>query len=56
MGQTSRSQKWKRENTYFINSKTGKIQYNKRCENCICACKQSYKSSVIACPFYTPKS
>lgn len=55
MGQKSKSEKWKKENAFFINPKTNKIQYNKKCQKCICNCKQSYRASIVACPYFTAK-
>lgn len=55
MGQKSKSEKWKEENVFFINSKTNKIQNNKKCQKCICNCKQSYRASIVACPYFTAK-
>lgn len=54
MGNNSKSQKWKEENSFFINPKTNKIQYHKKCQRCICWCKQSFKANVVICPYYTP--
>lgn len=54
MGQKVNSEKFKKKNDFFINSKTNKIQYNKKCLKCICSCKQSFNVSVVVCPFYTP--
>ncbi len=48
----SKSAKFKQENEFFINSKTNKLQYNKKCQNCVCDCKQSYKVAVIKCQNY----
>lgn len=52
MGQKSKGKKWKIENSFFINPKTGKIQYNEKCKKCVCECKQSYLTSVVVCPYF----
>lgn len=53
MGQKVNSEKFKKENEFFINSKTNKVQYNKKCLKCACNCKQSFRSSVVCCPYFT---
>lgn len=45
----SLSEKFKKENEFFINKKTKKIQYNKKCQNCKNKCKQSYQAVLINC-------
>lgn len=55
MGQKVKSKKFKNENEFFINSKTHKIQYNKKCLKCACNCKQSFKTCIVVCPYYTSK-
>ena len=55
MGQKVRSQKWKKENAFYINPKTKKIQFNKKCRSCIRDCKQSYKAEIVKCPCYISK-
>lgn len=52
MGQKVKSKKYKQENDFYINSKTHKIQYNKKCLKCACNCKQSYKVCVVVCSYY----
>ncbi len=54
MGQKIKSEKFKKENDFFINKKTHKIQYNKKCLTCVCNCKQSFKTTITFCPYYTP--
>lgn len=53
MGQKVKSKKFKKEHDFFINLKTNKIQYNKKCLKCACCCKQSFKTSVVVCPYFT---
>lgn len=55
MGQKVKSKKFKNENEFFINSKTHKIQYNNKCLKCACNCKQSFKTCIVVCPYYTSK-
>lgn len=52
---SAKSKKWKIENSFFINEKTNKIQFNKRCRNCMHECKQSYRAEIIACKDYKRK-
>lgn len=52
----SKSEKWKQENAFFINSKTGKIQYNKKCLGCVNECKQSFRAKIVECKIYKPKT
>lgn len=49
------SEKFIKENQYFINSKTGKIQYNKKCISCENECKQSFNSEILECKKYIKK-
>ena len=49
-----KGEKWKRENSFFLNTKTNKIQYNSKCSKCEHNCKQSFKANLIFCPFYLP--
>ena len=51
-----KSEKWKRENSFFLNPKTNRVQYNSKCSKCDCNCKQSFKATVCFCPYYTPKA
>lgn len=55
MGQKVKSKKFKNENEFFINVKTKKIQFNKKCLKCACNCKQSFNSEIIFCPYFTSK-
>jgi len=49
----SRGKKKRSEWDFFINPKTDKIQYNKKCLSCVYEdCKQSYRVKVVQCPFY----
>lgn len=43
---SARSNRWKHENKFFINSLTGKIQYHAQCQKCPHNCKQSHKVSL----------
>ena len=52
----ARGESWKREWHFFINPKTGKVQYNRKCLSCIHDCKQSHKCKVVYCPAYEKKS
>lgn len=52
---SAKSKKWKTENSFFINSKTNKIQFNKKCKKCMHECKQSYRAEIVACKDYTKK-
>ena len=56
MGEKPKSQKWKDENAFYINPKTHKIQYNRKCQKCACICKQSFRSTVVACPYFTKEN
>lgn len=49
------SKKFKQENSFFLKGKNRqRIEYNEKCKNCQCECKQSYKAKTIFCPYYTP--
>jgi len=52
----SRGASWQNEWAYFINPKTGKIQYNALCLGCIRECKQSHKCEVVTCRDYEKKA
>ena len=52
---SAKGEKWKRDNSFFLNSKTGRIQYNTTCLMCECNCKQSFKICLLNCPFYKLK-
>ena len=56
MGEKPKSQKWKEENAFYINPKTHKIQYNRKCQKCACICKQIFRSTVVACPYFTKEN
>lgn len=49
---SAKSEKWKQENDFFINKRTGKLQYNAKCNKCANNCKQSYKVIIVVCPTY----
>jgi hypothetical protein len=52
----SKSQKWKTEWDYFINPATGKVQYNRQCQRCVCEdCKQSHRAVIVLCKYYERK-
>ncbi len=55
MGQKPKSEKWKTENSFYINPKTNKIQFNKKCKDCMHECKQSYRAEIIACKNFQKK-
>jgi len=46
---SAKSEKWKNENDFYINNKTHKVQYNKKCITCTEECKQSFKANVMHC-------
>lgn len=46
------SEKFKNEWDFFINPKTQKIQYNKKCNSCTEECKQSYRVKIFVCLQY----
>jgi len=46
------SEKYKKQWFFFINPKTKKIQFNKKCKICTQECKQSYRVKIICCPLY----
>lgn len=45
----ARSNKWKIENSFYINDK-GRIQYNDLCKKCRKDCKQSFRAQIVNCP------
>ena len=46
-----------REWDLFVNPKTGKIEFNEVCRQCLRACKQGYRATLVACPrFMTDRS
>jgi hypothetical protein len=50
------SEAYKRKWAFFINQKTGKVQYNKKCKRCIHVdCKQSYRVEIVRCRNFTTK-
>ena len=55
MGQKVKSDKWKRENKFFVNPKTKKMQFADKCKKCICECKQSFLTTVVVCPYFKKK-
>lgn len=40
---------------YFRNDK-GKLQYNKKCLNCIHTCKQSIRADIVVCKDYKDRN
>jgi hypothetical protein len=51
----SLSERYKKEWSFFINAKTGKIRHNKKCLRCTGDCKQSYRVKIIACKHFENK-
>lgn len=45
----SKGEKWKEENSFFINPKTNKIECNKKCLLCREDCKQSFRVQIVSC-------
>ena len=41
---------------FFINSATGRKNYNALCKVCSHSCKQSYRTYLVACPRFTKNS
>jgi hypothetical protein len=48
----SRGISWQKEWDFFINPKTGKLQFNEVCKTCRHDCRQSYKACLVSCPSY----
>lgn len=55
MKMNSKSKKYKSENDFYINKKTNKIEYNKKCQNCVNECKQSFQVTILNCNNYIAK-
>jgi len=49
------TKKYKREMDFFINPKTGYVTYNEQCKVCKNDCKQSYRVTLVKCPYNTEK-
>ena len=49
----SRSKKWLLEWSLFLSEK-GRRKYNEVCRRCVRDCKQSFRVSVVVCPYYQP--
>lgn len=49
------SKKFKNENEFYINKKTGKVQFCKLCNNCQNDCKQSFDVEVLRCYKFVKK-
>jgi stress-induced morphogen len=45
------TKKFARENAYFINPKTKRINYAEICKKCAHECKQSFRAQVICSRF-----
>lgn len=43
------SKKLKKESTYYIDDRTGRVKYNKKCISCSNTCKQSFRSIILNC-------
>ena len=41
---------------FFLDPKTGKRRYNDLCRRCVHACKQSFRSTVVACQRYVSRN
>lgn len=52
---SAKSEKWKNDNDFFINNKTHKLQFNKKCVACTEDCKQSFKAKVMCCKNFKTK-
>ena len=50
----SRSKKWKLEWSFFLDN-DGRRKYNDLCRRCLHPCKQSFRTEIVACPFYAFK-
>lgn len=50
------SKKIRRLWEFFINPKTGRRQYNRKCRRCRKACKQSCRAEIVQCTRYAAKS
>lgn len=50
------TKKFKEENAFFINPATGRVEFNKLCNQCMHECKQSYRAEIVACKNYKKKS
>ena len=40
--------------SYFLDEQ-GRIRYNKVCRQCAKDCKQSFRATIVCCPFYEKK-
>ena len=49
------TEKRRLEWSFFLNVRN-RITFNKKCKNCVRGCKQSFRSIILACPHYLPKS
>jgi hypothetical protein len=47
------SNAYKRRWAFFMNPKTGKVQYNKKCQACTHDCRQSFRAEVVCCKHYS---
>lgn len=47
----SRSKKWRLEWSLFLSEK-GRRKYNKVCDRCVHRCKQSFRVTLLDCPYY----
>jgi hypothetical protein len=50
----SKSKKWRLEWAFFL-GENGRRQYNKVCQGCVHACKQSFRAELVACPHFHSK-
>lgn len=52
---SKKSEKYLKENQFFINPKTNKIQNCKLCQICKNKCKQSYRVIMLSCAKFQKK-
>lgn len=45
------SQRFKKENAFYIDEKSGRVKFNKKCSDCLNNCKQSYRSIILNCNY-----
>lgn len=49
------SKNFKREMAFFLHPKSGYVTYNKKCNQCIYDCKQSFRAEIVRCPYFEKK-
>lgn len=45
------SKKYKIENAFYIDDRTCRVKYNKKCMSCSNTCKQSFRSTILNCNY-----